>query len=100
MNICGCLVHATAPAVPEVRKRVEAMKGAEIHACDDDGRIVVVVEDTPEKNASELIMEMHQIPGVVSVTLTYHHFEDLAADDAASLPAKPSQAGDQTHDNL
>jgi nitrate reductase NapD len=37
-----------------------------------------VVEDTPEKLASETIMDLHQIPGVISLTLTYHHFEDLA----------------------
>ncbi|WP_269581509.1 chaperone NapD [Roseibium sp. Sym1] len=100
MNICGCLVHATAEKADAVRSGVEALDGVEVHAVSEDGRLVVVVEDTETKKASEQIMAMHQIPGVISVTLTYHHFEDLAADDTASLPAQSSQVGDQTHDNL
>ncbi|WP_306146235.1 chaperone NapD [Roseibium sp. MMSF_3412] len=100
MNICGCLVHAAVLSLPGIRDRVEAMNGVEIHASDDEGRLVVVVEDTETNTASELIMQLHQIPGVLSVTLTYHHFEDLAAPQAASLPAKSSQAGDKTHDHL
>lgn len=100
MNICGCLVHAAIQSLPGIQSQIEAMNGVEIHASDDDGRLVVVVEDTESNTASELIMQLHQIPGVLSVTLTYHHFEDLAASEAASLPATSSQAGDQTHDNL
>lgn len=100
MNICGCLVHAAVQSLPGIRSQIEAMDGVEIHASDDEGRLVVVVEDTETNTASELIMQLHQIPGVLSVTLTYHHFEDLAAPQAASLPAKSSQAGDKTHDHL
>lgn len=100
MNICGCLVHATSETADAVRNGVEALEGTEVHGASDDGRLVVVVEDTQTKTAADQIMAMHQIPGVISVTITYHHFEDLAANDIASLPAKSSQAGDQTHDNL
>lgn len=99
MNICGCLVHASAETFQSVRDQIEAMDGAEVHAASDDGRLVVVVEDTPSRIASELIMELHQIPGVISVTLTYHHFDDPAA-SAAPLPATSSQAGDQTNDHI
>lgn len=100
MNICGCLVHASGETVDAVRSSVEAMEGAEIHGASEDGRLVVVVEDIQAKTAADQIMAMHQIPGVISVTITYHHFEDLAENDTASLPANSSQAGDQIHDNL
>ena len=100
INICGCLVHSTIEKADTVRSGVEAMEGAEIHGATDDGRLVVVVEDTKTNTAADQIMAIHQIPGVISVTITYHHFEDLAANDTASLPANSSQAGDQTHDNL
>ncbi len=56
---------------------MEKFRGVEVHAQSDDGRIVVVVEDTPDRFASETIMDLHQIPGVISLTLTYHHFEEL-----------------------
>lgn len=78
MNICGCLVHASVEAVNTVRDGIQALDGAEVHASSDDGRLVVVVEDSGSTLASDQIMAMHQIPGVISVTLTYHHFEDLS----------------------
>ena len=78
MNICGCLVHVTPETTQSAQATIAGTNGAEVHAASEDGRIVVVVEDTPEKLASETIMDLHQIPGVISLTLTYHHFEDLA----------------------
>lgn len=83
LNICGCLVHAMPKTSPTVIDAINAMAGCETHA-DENGRIVVTVEDTEGKRASEQIMEMHQIPGVITVTLTYHHFEPLEPEMAAA----------------
>ncbi len=76
MNICGCLIHAMPDKTDAVARAVNATDGAEVHAQTADGRLVVVVEDTGGTYASDIIMDLHQIPGVVSLTLTYHHFED------------------------
>ena len=76
MNICGCLVHTTPELQPNALVAISATDGAEVHAQSEDGRFVVVVEDTPERFASEIIMDLHQIPGVISLTLTYHYFEE------------------------
>ena len=85
LNICGCLVHTMPDKTAEVIAAIDAYEGGEVHA-HEDGRIVVTVEDTSDMRASEQIMEMHQIPGVLTVTLTYHHFEELDEDvDAPSL---------------
>lgn len=81
LNICGCLVHAMPDRTDEIIAAIEAAEGREVHA-HQDGRIVVTVEDTAEMRASDSIMDMHQIPGVLTVTLTYHHFEELDADGA------------------
>ncbi|MHA3979806.1 chaperone NapD [Halovulum sp. GXIMD14794] len=77
MNICGCLVHVSTAQVADARGRLDAMHGVEVYAASDDGRLVVVVEDTEAASAADLIMEIHQVPGVISVTLNYHHFEDV-----------------------
>ena len=88
MNICGCLLHVAPAALSDARPQIVAMEGVEIHAGTEDGRLVVVVEDTATRTASDSIMALHQIPGVLSLTLNYHHFEDLAprADLAATQP--------------
>ncbi|MCE8511886.1 chaperone NapD [Ruegeria pomeroyi] len=88
MNICGCLVHVAPEVLTATRPRIEEMNGVEIHAGTEDGRLVVVVEDTGDTYASDTIMALHQIPGVISLTLNYHHFEDLSprAELAATQP--------------
>lgn len=84
MNICGCLLHVAPRHAREVETQIAGTEGCEIHAKSEEGRFVVVVEDTKDKLASETIMELHHIRGVVSLTLTFHHFENLpsAPDDA------------------
>ena len=86
MNICGCLVHAMPERADFVGGMLAAMNGVEVHARGEDARFVVVVEDTATAQASDLIMDMHQIPGVISITLTYHHFEDLPGAEDAPAP--------------
>ena len=86
LNICGCLVHAMPDKAGGVIAAINAREGSEVHG-EEDGRIVVTVEDTAQMRASDQIMDLHQIPGVITVTLTYHHFEELDDTDvdAASL---------------
>ena len=99
MNICGCLVHASPDHIERVAESITAMDGCEIHGQSEDGRFVVVVEDTDDRKASEIIMEMHQVPGVVSLTLTYHHFEELGGTPRPEFDREFS-AGDQAHDHI
>lgn len=76
LNICGCLVHTMPEMSESVITAINAFEGGEVHA-HENGRIVITVEDTSTRRASEQIMDMHQIPGVLTITLTYHHFEEL-----------------------
>lgn len=89
MNICGCLMHVAPARVKSARDAISATSGVEIHG-QDDARFVIVVEDTDDRLASETIMDLHQIPGVISLTLTYHHFEDLRRH--APLPQNSQRA--------
>lgn len=82
-NICGCLVHAIPERVSHIMAEIEALEGCDVHAA-EGGRIVTTVEDTETQRASEIIMGMHQIPGVITITLTYHHFEQGGAATATA----------------
>ena len=93
MNICGCLVHVTPERIADARRAIERVDGVEVHAESDDGRLVVVVEDTDTHRASETIMDLHQVPGVISLTLTYHHFEDLSETRQHPIPTTQFEAG-------
>lgn len=78
MNIVGVLVLVR----PERRRAVEtalaAMPGVEVHEVSDDGRFVVTVEEPLAACAADTLLAIHGQPGVLSVTLVYHHFEPEA----------------------
>ena len=75
MNICGCLVHVVPERAESAAREITALDGVEIHG-QDQGRFVVVVEDTPERMASDTIMALHNIKSVLSLSLNFHHFEE------------------------
>ena len=83
LNVCGCLVHINPDIANQVIADIEGMTGCEVHA-HDNGRLVVTVEDIDGKSASDLIMDLHKVPGVLTVTLTYHQFEPHGPNEAAA----------------
>ncbi len=74
LNICGCLVQSMPDRTEAVCAAIAARDGCEVHA-HDKGRIVITVEDTDTASAADRIMDLHQIPGVIGIALSYHHFE-------------------------
>ncbi len=100
MNVCGCLVHVALGKSRTARAALEARAGVEVHAESEDARFVVVVEDTKDRLASETIMDLHQIPGVISLTLTYHHFEDLSETHGRLGTAPTPASGVIPHDRI
>lgn len=72
-NICGVLVHCFPDRLADVRGRVAAMAGAEVHHASEDGRLIVTIEDTAEMWASDTLARISRLPGVVAAALAYHH---------------------------
>jgi nitrate reductase NapD len=72
-NICGVLVHCYPERAEDVRGRIAAMAGAEVHHATADGRLIVTLEDTAETWASDTLARISGLPGVVAAALAYHH---------------------------
>jgi nitrate reductase NapD len=75
-NICGVLVHTRPGNVEDVKGRLAALPGVEVHAATDEGRVVVTVEDTPERLAIETISDILQTVGVINASLVYQYTDD------------------------
>jgi len=75
-NICGLLVHARPSHVEDVRGRLAALPGVEVHAATEEGRLVVTVEDTPEHLALDTINDIFQTAGVINASLVYQYTDD------------------------
>ena len=75
-NVCGVLVHTRPGNVEDVKGRLAALPGVEVHAATDEGRVVVTVEDTPERLAIETIDDIFQTAGVINASLVYQYTDD------------------------
>lgn len=75
-NVCGVLVHTRPGNVEAVRGRLAALPGVEVHAATDEGRVVVTVEDTPERLAIDTITDIFQTEGVINASLVYQYTDD------------------------
>ena len=76
MNISGIVVRAHPEYVPPIIQALGDLDGVEVHGAADDGRMVVTVEAEQEAGLSERVLQMHDLPHVLSVSMIYHHFEE------------------------
>ena len=76
MNISGVLVHAYPEKVAAVSRELEAIQGVEIHASTEAGKIVVTVEKPNDGSLADAVLNLQDLPGVLSASMIYHHFED------------------------
>ncbi len=74
-NICGILVHARAEKADRVAAALSEMQGVEVVQREPDGRMIVLVEDTEDEWAGQILTRFPTIEGVLSASLAYHHCE-------------------------
>ena len=76
MNISGVLVKAYPENLDTIENALSMMEGVEVHGNNEDGRIVITVEDESANNISDTLVEIQDVPGVLSAAMIYHQFEE------------------------
>ena len=76
MNISGVLVKAYPQHLPSIEKILTTIDGVEVHGNNEDGRIVITVEQASAGRISDTLVEIQDVPGVLSAAMIYHQFED------------------------
>jgi len=74
-NICGVLVMARPQERHRVAAALAALPGVEVHLVGDEGKLVTTVEDSADSLAGPTLERLGGVPGVLAVTLVYHHFD-------------------------
>lgn len=95
MNVSGVVVTASPENVESVEEVLNTMDGVEVcESFKKDGKIIVVMEDEDTGKEVKKFKEIHNVPGVITVSMAYHHFEDEAemrqAGDASQKLAESS----------
>ncbi len=76
MNICGVLVHARPDNTEAVKERLVQLAGVEVHGINEDGRMVVTLEEDDEGRMADTLLGLQQLEGVISASMIYHHSEE------------------------
>jgi nitrate reductase NapD len=76
MNISGVVVKAYPEHLVSIEQALTTMEGVEVHGNNEDGRIVITVEDKSANNISDTLVKIQDVPGVLSAAMIYHQFED------------------------
>lgn len=80
ISISGVLVHARPERLDAVCARLAAMPGLDIHATTPEGRLVVTLDESHDPMKGESLMRLHEIEGVLSASMIYHHYEPDVAE--------------------
>lgn len=75
VHISSMVVLCKPDAIENAVKKIGANPLAEVHAVDESGKIIVVLETPSEQNILDGIQELEQIDGVISATLVYHQID-------------------------
>lgn len=80
ISIAGMLVHANPERLEAVQQHLTHLPGVEVHAVTPEGKLVVTVDESETQTRGESLMRLHEIEGVLSASMIYHHFEHDAAE--------------------
>jgi len=75
VHISSMVVHAMPDYLADVRKSIEKLPGAEIHAESPNGKLVVVLESQTQTYITDVIEKIACLDHVLSTALVYHQIE-------------------------
>ena len=81
-HVSSLIVHGAAELLPAISAAVAVLPGAEVHASDGIGKLIVTLETVNEAEISERIEAIRALDGVFAASLVYHQVEDADAEEA------------------
>jgi nitrate reductase NapD len=77
MTICSLVIQAIPKHLIDVSQVLNAMKGVEVHAQDECGKLIISIDHPSRSYCSKAMTEMTRIEGVMSTSLVFEYQEDL-----------------------
>jgi len=100
IHFAGLVIRAQLHSFDALLKALEQPE-LDVFTHDENGRIVLVIEADSERTLANKMDEISQMPGVISVSLSYHEIADAdSIDDLIEQTQEASEAllfSDATH---
>ena len=84
-HVSSLIVHGAAELLPTISAAIADLPGAEVHASDGTGKLVVTLETVNQAGISQRIDAIRALEGVFAASLVYHEVEDAYAEEAESM---------------
>jgi len=85
-HIAGVVVYAQSAHLDDTAAHIRLVPGAEVHARDDAGKLVVTLEAGSTRHILDIMDAIRALPGVIDVVLVYQHAEPVSALDLEVTP--------------
>jgi len=79
MPVSSVIVSCLRGKAGEVEKNIAGISGLEVHGVLPGDQIVAVIEAETVQGEVDIVALLHEVPGVVTVRMAYHNFEDVEA---------------------
>lgn len=76
MNISGVVVCVQPEQLGDIQEALAKLAGVELHSVQEDGRMVITIEDTPENQPADTLMRVQNLKGILSASLIYNYCDD------------------------
>lgn len=83
-HVSSLIVHGAGELLPAISAAIGTLPGAEVHAGDGRGKLIVTLETVNQTEIAERIDAIRALDGVFAVSLVYHQVEDADAEGAES----------------
>ena len=83
IHVAGLVVMTRPERLERVRTALARLPGAEVHAADRRGKLVVTLDAPSDGAIADLMHRIPDIPGVLACTLAHHHSEGAPAREHA-----------------
>lgn len=74
-HITSLVVHATHAERDALQQAINGLAGTEIHACTDDGKLIVTIEGESQREILDQVEAINGFAGVLSSSLIYHQVD-------------------------
>jgi nitrate reductase NapD len=84
-HVSSLIVHGAPELLPTISAAIAILPGAEVHASDGTGKLVVTLETVSEAEISMRVDAIRALEGVFAASLVYHQVEDADPEEAESV---------------
>lgn len=84
-HVSSLVVHGAGERLPAISAAIAKLPGAEVHASDGTGKLVITLETSSQAEISQRIDAIRALEGVFAASLVYHQVEGADPEEAESV---------------